>query len=259
MKTNKNLLYCLLLIFIVSSCTIQKRKYASGYFVQKKITHSIKPSKRNKEENRIKPEELTLHKSENLTASSNTQIDAFINQETITRVTIYENSQDAQCAIITLKSGEKIEAFAVEVMSAAIRYKKCNNAKGPFYLLGKSEVSSIEYPDGSKQTFETETTIKANEQGTNHEYTKPNVTRNDEFIIKKMETLGIVGFFLALTGLLVGGIPLGTAAVVLGLISLGKIQKHPEKYKQRRIFAVLSILVGIMSIVGGILFVLVLL
>lgn len=163
-----------------------------------------------------------------------------------------------------MKSGEKIEGFAVEVMSAAIRYKKCNNAKGPFYLLGKSEVSGIEYPGGSKQTFETETTIKANEPSTKYEYTKPtvathSVARNDEFIIKKMETLGIVGFFLALTGLLVGGIPLGTLAVIFGLISLGKIQKHPEKYKQRRIFAVLSILVGIASIVGGVLFVIALL
>lgn len=95
MKTKINLLQCLLLIFIISSCTIQKRKYASGYFIQKKITHSIKASKKNKEENTFKPEELSIQKSENLTASSNTQLDAFINQEAITPVTIYENSQDA--------------------------------------------------------------------------------------------------------------------------------------------------------------------
>ncbi len=67
----------------------------------------------------------------------------------------------------------------------------------------------------------------------------------------KLEALGLVGLLLGTAGLFIAGIPLGTAAVILGIVSLVKFQKHPQKFKGRG-FAIAALIVGLLAIIGAI-------
>lgn len=50
-------------------------------------------------------------------------------------------------------NGETIEVKVKEVTAKEIRYKKADNADGPTYTIGKREVESIEYQNGSEDVF----------------------------------------------------------------------------------------------------------
>lgn len=55
--------------------------------------------------------------------------------------------------VITLKTGETINAKVTEVGINEIRYYKAANADGPVYVVGKWEVAQIVYKDGTKDVF----------------------------------------------------------------------------------------------------------
>ncbi|MFZ6024459.1 MAG: hypothetical protein ACOYVG_08415 [Bacteroidota bacterium] len=59
------------------------------------------------------------------------------------------NAQD----VITLKSGETINAQVSEVGINEIKYYKIDNLKGPLYVAAKSDVALVVYKNGSKDVF----------------------------------------------------------------------------------------------------------
>ena len=59
--------------------------------------------------------------------------------------------------IITLRSGETINAKVVEVGTTEIRYYKADNADGPVYVASKSDVAQIMYANGTKDVFQAQT------------------------------------------------------------------------------------------------------
>jgi hypothetical protein len=60
--------------------------------------------------------------------------------------------------VITLKSGEDIQALVQEIGDTDVKYKKFDNPNGPNYTLKKSEIFMIRYANGSKDVFTTEVT-----------------------------------------------------------------------------------------------------
>jgi len=64
--------------------------------------------------------------------------------------------------VIVKKDGSTILSKVLEVNKGDIRYKKHSNQKGPTYTLDKSEILSINYENGDKDTFDT--TFKAKNQ-----------------------------------------------------------------------------------------------
>ena len=61
----------------------------------------------------------------------------------------YSFAQD----IITLKSGNEIQALVQEIGDVDVKYKKFDNPNGPSYTLKKSEIFMIKYDNGSKDVF----------------------------------------------------------------------------------------------------------
>ncbi|MDR2913701.1 MAG: hypothetical protein LBV74_02515 [Tannerella sp.] len=55
--------------------------------------------------------------------------------------------------IIFRNNGAEIQAIVREVGVDEVKYKKFNNQNGPIYRLRKSEISMIEYEDGSRDVF----------------------------------------------------------------------------------------------------------
>lgn len=63
--------------------------------------------------------------------------------------------------VMTLKTGEKIDAKILEVGIDMIKFKRFHNMDGPIYDVGKSNVFMIEYENGTKDIFGWEETPKA--------------------------------------------------------------------------------------------------
>ena len=55
--------------------------------------------------------------------------------------------------VITLKSGEDIQALVQEIGDVDVKYKKFDNPDGPNYSLKKAEIFMIKYANGSKDVF----------------------------------------------------------------------------------------------------------
>ena len=62
---------------------------------------------------------------------------------------ILAHSQDT----IYNKNGTLVPAKILEITSTEITYKKSNNLDGPIYRVNKSDVSFIEYSNGTKDVF----------------------------------------------------------------------------------------------------------
>lgn len=86
----------------------------------------------------------------------------------LTSLALY--SQDT----IYTRRGEVINAKVEEVGIKNIKYKKASNSDGPLYTLGKSEITLIQYKNGSKDVFPVPETI------VEPEVTNITNTRSDE-------------------------------------------------------------------------------
>jgi len=92
----------------------------------------------------------------------NTRTKAAVQKETH-QIAVYNDS----CDVITLKTGEEIQAKVIEVDLDKVRYKKCGNNDGPVYTLKKSDVFMIKYANGTKDIFNkpTETNTEGPKKG----------------------------------------------------------------------------------------------
>lgn len=256
----KTIISCsLLLMFIISSCSIQKRRYTTGYTTQWNKPHS-KPSSNNQNL------DTEVAVSEDKTLKENDQDDLgdlSVSIDDDSKIDISNlNTQnknifdDEKCDVITLRNGDEIEAKVSEITLTEIKYKKCTNLEGPTISVAKKDVLMIKYANGTKDiiTADEDSSKKKAEQS---DYVDPNP--KDAEKAKKTEPLGIIGYILSLVGIFVAGIILGTIGVIFGLISLNKIKNHPEKYKSKKLYAILSIIIGVVAIIGGIIFIILLL
>ena len=67
---------------------------------------------------------------------------------------------DSKCQdILTLKTGEEINAKVLEINSSEVKYKPSDNPNGPLIVIMKSDVFMIKYENGKKEVFN-ETTNK---------------------------------------------------------------------------------------------------
>jgi hypothetical protein len=138
------------------------------------------------------------------------------------------------CDTIVLRNGDILQGKVVEIGEREIRYKNCDNIQGSSLVVSLSEVFMIKYPNGTRDYFTTE---------------RSQASPGGSTLPKKTHGLALSGFIGSLVGLFVLGIPLGIMAVIFGSISLGSIDKHPERYKGRGL-AIASIIIGAVDIIG---------
>jgi hypothetical protein len=169
---------------------------------------------------------------------------------------IFEQSlQEIKCDTIVLRSGMIIVGKVEEIGQSELKYRRCNNLGGPLISVLKSDVSKINYSNGTSELLGHNGTYIPNQyyssnQNTN---TNPNINPNPNILSynstpAKTEGLGLAGFITGIVGLFVASIPLGIIAIIFGAISLSKINKNHHKYKGRG-FAITSIIMGIVDVV----------
>lgn len=65
-------------------------------------------------------------------------------------LTEYASAED----LIVLRNGDIIKAVVSDITQTEIKYKKASNPNGPSYTIDKSDVLSINYENGEKDTFD---------------------------------------------------------------------------------------------------------
>lgn len=243
----------LAIALVLTSCTIEKRAYMSGYHIDwKKYKQNSmagyhidwKKSKQNPDR-----QELANNKNDKPTVQGQIEIiqqsekeskmidnALTVYDETITAsvdnsiIPLTTPSQQKRFSVITLleeydniilKNGEEIKAKVTEITTDEIKYKKWDNINGPTYSIKKSEVLMIKYSNGTKDIITP-----------NNSTTSKNVsdkTQNDTEE-KKGGGFGIASFVLSLVGplvagplvagLLVASVIMGPLAIIFGIIGM---------------------------------------
>jgi hypothetical protein len=138
------------------------------------------------------------------------------------------------CDTVVFRNGDLMQAKVVEIGQREIRYRKCGDNDGPVFVVNITDVFMIKYPNGTRDYFTSERSPAPSMGGT---------------VAKKNDGMGVAGFIGSLAGLFILGIPLGIMAVVFGFVSLGKIKRHPDRYRGRG-FAIASVIIGAIDVIG---------
>lgn len=160
MKNHLKKITPFILIIIISTCSVNKRRYLSGYdisFKKSKIetkAHS-KTSAVEKSSNindSINVVSINSNNSNEILASTNNKIESSL----LMNKTSIINSQKLtdNCDNIIMRNGKEIKCVVSEVGLSEIKYKKCDNLNGPIYTVDKTEVLMIQYSNGSNEIIE---------------------------------------------------------------------------------------------------------
>jgi hypothetical protein len=243
----KNAGFFILMLFLIASCSVQKRQYMKGYYLswnkqkkQNKRTADEQPVQTNQEHKPV----------EQLLASSEKGLERL--PVIAPAIRLFEVEE---CDILLLHNGDEIKVKVTEITPKEIKYQVCGDAKGKVISIDKSKVFMIKYPNGKNEV------IKSEESETKVKKTPERVDYQTAHRSKKMQPFSLIGFIfailavfsLAIFGLSFGffAVPaiFGVLAVLCGLIAIVFIKKNPDKYKGKAM-AVLAIIFGL--IFGGI-------
>ncbi|MES2591363.1 MAG: DUF4190 domain-containing protein [Bacteroidota bacterium] len=249
MKTSNLLLFTILsALLIMSSCSIEKRQYMSGYHVQWNKTGDVNGHLKNQELVSVVEEEvLALPLTENVDYIESASIAAdeiFVPEKDKpffvkkSRNSVSAVSSEGECDILVLKNGEEIKVKVLEILPTEIKYKKCDNLTGPTTTIYKSDVSMIKYPNGSQDIISSVNVQKNNNEG----------SPAPENTGKSMNVLALLSLITGILGLVpVFGILFSIGAVIMSAIALSQINKNPGKYKGKGM-AITGLILGSLGI-----------
>jgi hypothetical protein len=146
----------LTLVIFLSACTVKKRSYQKGYYVD-----WVFKAKQQKTENQRQDQVTASGKKE-----SKKLLDTPSPSEAITASTkapekdefFFEtkpllSNKDTCGDVMTLKIGEEWKVKVLEINEETIKYKRCDNFDGPLYTIGKEKVYAITYTNGYKEVI----------------------------------------------------------------------------------------------------------
>jgi hypothetical protein len=222
MKIKKIIL--LLPILTLFNCSLQKRKYQSGYFLSwNKNNLSIAKNEKQKvfnvQKNEIKFNDISFEKD--ITTSANNKITKIFNNTIKNNLALPDS-----CDQIIYKDGTEIKAKITEINTSEIRYKRCDFIDGPTFVEKQNKVFMIKYSNGKSEMFKTE---KADEYN-NGKIIQDSQKINDKD--KKTNPFSIASLVFSILGfypLIILGSILG---LIFGVIAINQINKDSNKYKQ---------------------------
>ena len=240
MKIKKIIL--LLPILTLFSCSLQKRKYQSGYFLSwNKNNLSIAKNEKQKgfnvQKKEIKFKDISFEKD--ITASANNKVTKIFNNS-ITNNVAFPDS----CDKIIYKDGTEIMAKITEINTSEIRYKRCDFIDGPTFVEKQNKVFMIKYANGKSEMFKTEKAFENNNgkiiqdsQKINDKDKKTNTSSKASFIFS------ILGFYpLFILGWILG--------LIFGALAKNEIKSEPNKYnKKSENFAKAGVVISVIGMI----------
>ena len=239
MKIKKIIL--LLPILTLFSCSLQKRKYQSGYFLSwNKNNLSIAKNEKQKgfnvQKNEIKFNDISFEKD--ITTSANNKITKIFNNTIKNNLALPDS-----CDQIIYKDGTEIKAKITEINTSEIRYKRCDFIDGPTFVEKQNKVFMIKYANGKSEMFKTEKAVEYNNGKIIQDSQKINDKdkKTNPFSIASLVFSILGGFPLAILGLSILGL-------IFGAIANKQIKKDSNKYNQNsKGLAKLGVIIGIIG------------
>lgn len=166
MKKTGFFFYLLLaVVFILQSCSVEKRLYTSGFYVR----HFTSPSKKSTSSltrettvniSEVKRKVLTeeIRKKESKKHLLATVSPAQNSLPSLQNLKPTFKAIKDSCDTLVLADGTEILTRILEIGPNVLRYKHCDNPNGPVYVVNASEVSMIIFSNGSIEEFKNEET-----------------------------------------------------------------------------------------------------
>lgn len=223
---------CILIIALLFglSCSVQKRKYQSGYFVEWKSQHLRKEKKETPKVNLVKRNSIPEYGftvisqdiSKDLNTSTRDQIKGFNRTDFIKSLT---KTPTDSCDRLIFKDGSEVPVKLIEISSRQIKYKKCSLPDGPLFITNKTDLFMINYVNGTKELIKTESapTVQQDNKisGDNSTRRSPTFLATNAFVFS---LIGLYPFFF----------PASIAALILASIQIHRIETEPDRYSGLR-------------------------
>lgn len=245
----------LLPLVLLCSCSIQKRKYQSGYYVnwhnkeakvksQNAVVASSlsndkagKPAGQNQDNNRS-----TLQ-NDALVAS----VTSLEMMPELKKTPVFLKAPADSCDILVYNDGSEIQARVKEISSSEIKYKRCDAPDGPIYISKTSELFMIKYANGTREVIKHEAPVRQPSSYTqkpgNYPLPPGKSYRQIHPLAWVALLFGALSVFIALaivstfvpfnagTAIFIVPFILAIVAVLTGKTALNRIREHPEIYK----------------------------
>ena len=215
-----------LVSFLFSDCSMQKRKYRSGYYVITKKGHvkvnenepgriTYKNQMRKHLHTQRKDTKVSVEQEMGLIASAGK---AGVKHTQKLSIRPLPSVEDSCGDKIVFLDGEEVLCKVLEVGTKNIVYKTCDNLQGPKISRSKEKVFMVKYQNGSTEVFEHQKVtpvalVKPVELGTQK---------------KKMNGLSLAAFIVSLFS---WTLVLAPVAFVMGIVGLMEIKKDSERLK----------------------------
>jgi hypothetical protein len=223
----KKINFLLILLIVFSNCTVKKRSYTKGYYVD----WAFHKSKNSAEKTVAKHDKVDkLIKKEVVIESAKKEAEEIKQNELETEALAFKTNEpivkkrgvyklDEPCGdLITLKNGDEINAKVLEITDNAIKYKRCDNLDGPLISVAKSNVFSVKYSNGTKEIIKSEPSNSVVSSNTNER--------------KKENTNSILALVFAILGAVtfIFGILFSIPALILAINAERQIKAAPDAY-----------------------------
>lgn len=231
-----------LLVLALGSCSVQKRKYSSGYYVdwksdnyKKEIAKKETKKSHKRAEVQEVPEIQVLPKNNEPLASAGEKL---ILQKPQRLHSIF----DEPCDILIFKDGTELRVKLEEIRPLELKYRECEVIDGPLYTVEKSKVFMVKYANGTKEVFKTDP-IEPNKPAPNqHQY-------NQGYKPLKTNSLAVASLVLGLLGIYPLSIITGIPAIICATLALNQIKSDPNKYTQNsKGLAMAGLISGIVAV-----------
>ncbi len=180
----KTLIFSMVLLTFFS-CSMEKRHYTSGYYIDSKNSKSSLASNKQVKVNEEKTAKAYTKSVDNVVIPATTQTSQVnkLAEQSTNKITAAKSQTGRKvnakrelnkaegCDELILKNGTIVSAKIIEIGVEEIKYKKCQNQDGPNIAIRKSDVFMIKYSNGTTETFEekkkeeVKTAAPANTQG----------------------------------------------------------------------------------------------
>lgn len=250
----KLIIQLFLSLFLVVSCTVQKRMHQPGYHVEWHSKNSSKQQVNNDIQTKRKhTEKATVEQNGDLsseTVSKKTELtepvdiassseDFFEEKNQVNRTPIYTvNYSKEKCDTIIMKDGERIIAQVISASSELISFQKCGDPEKKVYKMDASNVLIIKYFNDRAEVF-----------GSNKDVEKMNIS------YKQTEILSVLSLILSILAILTtlflsifaGGV-LSVITLIFGIVGYRKVNRNKDKYKGKGL-AIVGIILSVAGIV----------
>jgi hypothetical protein len=224
-----NRLILLLPLLILFSCTVQKRKYQKGFYVEHKgkalpsnLSHTIQYKSQETlqpiTEQGVAENKTPAAKKETVFASADKSLSGLFPHEK----KIKSPNPPDSCDMILFRDGREVNARVFEISGKEIRYKRCEMPDGPDFVSLKADVFMIRYSNGVTEHFKAEAVTKPQ--------AAPPVRYDRLKNPKKVYSDAVISMILGIIGIVF--VYYGSLhAIILGSRALRTIRSNPDVYE----------------------------